>query len=130
MSEAGGSRPVGDGPSQSYSTTRDGVLTWGPGATPPAESSGIVSAAVDKWVLQLATAAPEVAVVAVGGYGRSELCLYSDIDLLLLHEGAVREEAVRAVLYPLWDSGIKVGHATRTVKATLNLARDDLATLC
>ncbi len=65
--------------------------------------------------------------VAVGGYGRSELCLYSDIDLLLLHEGPVREEAIRAILYPLWDSGLKIGHATRTVKSTLSLARDDLS---
>ena len=59
--------------------------------------------------------------MAVGGYGRSELCLYSDIDLLLLHDGPVDEEAVRAILYPLWDSGLKIGHATRTVKATLSL---------
>ena len=130
MSKAGGGRPLDDGPLQSYLATRGAFLARGPGATPAAEISRVLSSSVDECLVHLAISAPEVAVVAVGGYGRSELCLYSDIDLLLLHDGPVREEAVRAILYPLWDSGLKVGHATRTVKATLSLARDDLTTLC
>lgn len=68
--------------------------------------------------------------LAVGGFGRQELCLYSDIDLLLLHEGPAPEKAVRSILYPLWDASLKVGHATRTVKATVAFARDDHNTLC
>ena len=66
----------------------------------------------------------------MGGFGRQELCLFSDLDLLLLHEGPAPEEAVRSILYPLWDAGLKVGHATRTVKSTVAFARDDHHTLC
>ena len=85
---------------------------------------------VDHMVRGLAKAHPDLGVLAVGGYGRSELCLHSDIDLLFLHEGPAPEVAVRSVLYPLWDARHKVGHATRTVRASLAFARDDLAGLC
>lgn len=57
-----------------------------------------------------------VAVAAVGGYGRAELCPNSDIDVLLLHEGlgdGDLEAFVRAVVYPLWDAGLRVGYAVR-----------------
>ena len=129
-SKAGGGRPLDIGPLLPYLTTRDDFLAKGPGTTPAAEINRVLSASFDESLSHLATAAPEVALIAVGGYGRSELCLYSDVDLLLLHEGPAPEEAVRAILYPLWDSGLKIGHATRTVRATLGLARDDLTTLC
>ncbi|MEX2550211.1 MAG: [protein-PII] uridylyltransferase [Nitriliruptoraceae bacterium] len=68
------------------------------------------------------------AVVAVGGYGRRELCPSSDIDLLLLHDrldDAVLEELVRAVVYPLWDVGLTVGYAVRDRRESLG-AIDDL----
>lgn len=126
----GGLASPGSGPLQSYLTTRDLFVTEGPGPAPAPAINTILTAAFDQCLSALAADAPEVAVVAVGGYGRSELCLYSDIDLLLLHDGPVPEDAVRAILYPLWDSGLKIGHATRTVKATLSFARDDLSTLC
>ena len=129
-SQAGGGRPFVDDPLQSYLTTRHDFLVNGPGATPPAEIARVLSASADQFISHLARVAPDVAVVAVGGYGRGELCLYSDLDLLILHDGPVREEAIRAILYPLWNSGLKIGHATRTVKSTLSLTRDDLATLC
>lgn len=85
---------------------------------------------VDEMVCELSRTHPELGVLAVGGYGRQELCLYSDIDLLFLYEGAAPEESVRSILYPLWDARHKVGHATRTVRATLDFARDDLPALC
>jgi [protein-PII] uridylyltransferase len=85
---------------------------------------------VDEAVRGLAMANPELGVLAVGGYGRRELCLHSDIDLLFLHEGTTPEEAVRSILYPLWDARHKVGHATRTVRAALAFAREDLHALC
>jgi [protein-PII] uridylyltransferase len=60
-------------------------------------------------------AASDVAVVAIGGYGRMRQLPASDIDLLVIHddERSVRS-AVDALLYPLWDAGFAVGHAVRT----------------
>lgn len=70
-----------------------------------------------------------VAVVATGGYGRSELFPYSDIDLLILYRPATRlaaERMARTLFYLLWDLGLKVGHALRGVEETLDLAREDI----
>ena len=50
------------------------------------------------------------AVIALGGYGREEQCIHSDVDLLFLFERAVPEEAVFLVeemVYPLWDMSIQ-----------------------
>ena len=69
------------------------------------------------------------AMIALGGYGRQEQCLHSDIDILLLFEKSVPTEAehlIREILYPLWDLGFDVGHATRSIKDCLRLAADDI----
>lgn len=68
-----------------------------------------------------------VALVALGGYGRRELSLESDLDVLLLHDGR-RDiaEIADAIWYPVWDAGVKLGHAVRTTKEALRLATDDL----
>jgi [protein-PII] uridylyltransferase len=69
------------------------------------------------------------AMIALGGYGRQEQCLHSDIDILLLFEKSVPAEAehlIREILYPLWDLGFDVGHATRSIKDCLRLAVDDV----
>jgi [protein-PII] uridylyltransferase len=66
--------------------------------------------------------------IALGGYGRTEQCVFSDIDLLFLFEKKVPPEAealVREIVYPLWDMGLEVGHATRSIKECLKLARED-----
>ena len=70
--------------------------------------------------------------MALGGYGRAEQCVYSDVDLLFLFEKKVPAEAealVREVVYPLWDMGLEVGHATRSIKECLKLARQDFEVL-
>ena len=71
-----------------------------------------------------------VALVAVGGYGRGELAPQSDIDVLLVHDGKVGgiAEAATALWYPLWDAGLKLGHAVRSLDDQLALAGDDLDT--
>lgn len=73
---------------------------------------------------------PAVALVAVGGYGREELCPQSDLDVLLLHEIGDEEVSVLAteLWYPIWDEGVKLGHSVRTVQEALTLAREDLDT--
>ncbi len=69
------------------------------------------------------------AVVAVGGYGRGEQCLCSDVDLMLLHERPDPEPLIRQLLYPLWDAHLKVGHAVRTVAECRTAADEDFDTL-
>jgi [protein-PII] uridylyltransferase len=74
-----------------------------------------------------------VTVLAVGGYGRRELAPASDLDLLfLLGDPAGRAHAERLigfVLTGLWDLGFEVGHATRTVVESVELARVDRSVL-
>ncbi len=69
------------------------------------------------------------AVIAVGGYGRGELAPQSDIDLLFLvgwKLTAHSEQIVEFLLYTLWDLGLKVGHAIRSVDECIRLAKSDL----
>jgi [protein-PII] uridylyltransferase len=74
----------------------------------------------------------DAAVLAVGGYGRRELCPGSDLDLLFAHEQG-REDAIRgvvdAVLYPLWDAGFLVSQAIRTPEESRLQSEQDLASL-
>ena len=69
------------------------------------------------------------AIVALGGYGREEQCIHSDVDLLFLFAKRVPPDAenlIREMIYPLWDIGMDVGYATRSVKECLSLAAADL----
>lgn len=71
-----------------------------------------------------------VAILAMGSYGRRELCPGSDVDVLLLHTARADVQAIaNTVWYPLWDAGFVLGHATRTVKGALALADRDLHAL-
>jgi [protein-PII] uridylyltransferase len=72
------------------------------------------------------------AIIALGGYGRKEQCLHSDVDVLLLFKKVVPEEAkslVQEVFYPLWDIGLDVSYATRSLKECLSLAAKDFEVL-
>ncbi len=71
------------------------------------------------------------ALVALGGWGREEICPFSDIDFVILAEPefeGLAKELADAILYPLWDAKAKVGHAVRSYSAAAALARDDLPT--
>jgi [protein-PII] uridylyltransferase len=73
--------------------------------------------------------AERMAVVATGGYGRGLLAPGSDIDLLFLlpyKQTAWGESIAETILYCLWDIGLKVGHATRSVDECVRLARADM----
>jgi [protein-PII] uridylyltransferase len=75
------------------------------------------------------TKGEQMALVATGGYGRGEMAPYSDIDLMFLLPYKLTphsEQVVEFILYMLWDLGLKVGHATRSVNEALRLATDDL----
>jgi [protein-PII] uridylyltransferase len=73
--------------------------------------------------------AEHMAVVATGGYGRGVLAAGSDIDLLFLlpyKQTAWGESIAEAILYCLWDMGLKVGHATRSVAECIRQAKADM----
>src|SRR5882757_709769 len=73
--------------------------------------------------------AERIAIVATGGYGRGILAPGSDIDLLFLlpyKQTAWSESIAEAILYALWDMGLKVGHATRTVQECIRQSKADM----
>ena len=70
-----------------------------------------------------------MAVVATGGYGRGLLAPGSDIDLLFLlpyKQTAWGESVAEGILYCLWDMGLKVGHATRSIDECIRQAKADM----
>lgn len=90
---------------------------------------------VDTWLAKLlqnavgSVAAHGIALVATGGYGRAELSPQSDLDVMLLHNGRDDIGAIAdRVWYPIWDTGVKLGHSVRTVRTAVALAGDDLDT--
>jgi len=73
--------------------------------------------------------AERMAIVATGGYGRGLMAPGSDIDLLFLlpyKQTAWGESVAEAILYCLWDMGLKVGHATRSVDECIRQAKADM----
>ena len=73
--------------------------------------------------------AERIAVVATGGYGRGLLAPGSDIDILFLlpyKQTAWGESVAEAMLYALWDMGLKVGHASRSVAECVRQAKADM----
>ncbi len=68
-----------------------------------------------------------LALMAVGGYGRSELCPYSDLDVVLVHKGRRNVSATAdRIWYPVWDEGITLDHSVRRPGDALELAGEDL----
>ncbi|WP_446010387.1 [protein-PII] uridylyltransferase [Candidatus Electrothrix sp.] len=93
------------------------------------------TALVDAFIIDHFNASPavqqahgEIALVALGGYGRQELYPYSDVDLLLLHDRKSKKDmqaVAESLLYPLWDAGFEVGHSVRNVKDAIRFAKED-----
>ncbi|MBC8096480.1 MAG: [protein-PII] uridylyltransferase [Akkermansiaceae bacterium] len=78
---------------------------------------------------------PPLALVAIGGFGRAELNPHSDIDFMFLHDGQVvaagkplphLSKLIDAILYPLWDLGMKVGHSVRSIQDCVKVANSDM----
>jgi len=86
----------------------------------------VLSDLLDEALRELAGEAKNHAIVAVGGYGRRAQSRHSDVDVMLLIDGA-DEGALRA-LYPLWDANLKVGHSVRTVTQAMTAADANLET--
>jgi [protein-PII] uridylyltransferase len=78
------------------------------------------------------TASERLLLMAVGGYGRGEMALHSDIDLAFVtpwKPTGWTEQVIEATLYLLWDLGLKVGHSSRSIDETIAAAAGDL-TVC
>ena len=95
-----------------------------------------LSDATDAWLAELFAAATsgekksdDMVLIAVGGYGRRELAPHSDLDVLLVHKSVKNiADVASKIWYPVWDAGIKLGHAVRTPKEAIKLCETDLDT--
>lgn len=70
-----------------------------------------------------------LALVAVGGYGRSELSPFSDLDVVLLHDAGIPaarvQEVAEAIWYPLWDLKVDLDHSVRDAVQMRETAQQD-----
>jgi [protein-PII] uridylyltransferase len=81
------------------------------------------------WQLHELDQVKKLCLVAVGGYGRGQLQPHSDIDFLILSRTAISKETQEKVsnfVTLLWDTGLDIGQSVRTIKQTMQLAREDI----
>lgn len=86
----------------------------------------------EAWLRFLPADSSGLSLIAVGGYGRGELLPHSDIDLLMLHNGAALEthkSALEHLFAFLWDIGLEVGSSVRMVEECVQLANDDITVI-
>ncbi|MBN2848252.1 MAG: hypothetical protein JXP72_07375 [Coriobacteriia bacterium] len=121
------------GPLTGYLAERDELVAT---ATPGTHAARSLADLTDRVVSALAGAAlpalsVPVSIFALGGYGAHRLLPHSDIDLLVISPGGSREldPLVRALLYPLWDAGLTVGHQVRPIKGHVRALGEDVANL-
>ncbi len=75
------------------------------------------------------TAAEQLTLIAVGGYGRTEMAPHSDVDigfLTPLKQTAWAEQVIETMLYALWDLGLKIGHSSRSLDEMIRQAKADI----
>ncbi len=109
---------------------RSGVKGWFQVALYTREIDGIIRSIL-KDAFRVAT--PSYSVVALGGYGRRELNLCSDLDIMFLWRAPLseaEEEGLNLMVQMLWDLGLDIGHSYRSVDEAISLAREDDATKC
>ena len=86
----------------------------------------------DAWLSELADRAGgdnnrHLALMAVGGYGRRSLCPYSDLDVVLVHDGRRDIGPVAdGIWYPVWDEGVHLDHSVRRPAEVLSAAAEDV----
>ncbi len=70
-----------------------------------------------------------IALSALGSYGREQLCIYSDIDLMIVYEdiqGYNIEPIIESLLHIFWDAGLKLGHRTHKIDELLSISKTDI----
>ena len=91
-------------------------------------------AALDLYATQHGALPCKMAILATGGYGRRELNPHSDIDIMFLYPEKIKgdhfdkfqEVLAEEILYPLWDLGLKVGHASRNSSEAIGEAKKEI----
>ena len=92
------------------------------------------TAAIDRWLVGLYdnvfADATGVCLLAVGGTGRREMAPRSDIDVMVVHRGSAKKIEARLadLWYPIWDTGLHLGHAVRAANQKLSVSADHLDT--
>ena len=103
------------------------VKAVGPGTrTTPGQRLLFDFAAKHLYASENPSEAERMAIIATGGYGRGLMAPGSDIDLLFVlpyKQTAWGESVAEVILYCLWDLGLKVGHATRSIKSSSSRTR-------
>jgi [protein-PII] uridylyltransferase len=75
------------------------------------------------------SAGERIVLIAVGGYGRGEMALHSDVDIAFVtpwKQTSWCEQVIEAMLYQLWDLGLKIGHSSRSLDDMIRMAKSDL----
>jgi len=70
-----------------------------------------------------------ITLLALGSYGREQLCVYSDIDLMIVYKevpGYNTKEMIEKILYILWDAGLKLGHRVHEIKDLFEVSKTDI----
>lgn len=70
-----------------------------------------------------------ITLVALGSYGREQLCVYSDIDLMIVYKevpGYNTKEMIEKILYILWDTGLKLGHRVHELNELFDVSQTDI----
>ncbi|MCW8822117.1 MAG: HD domain-containing protein [Sulfurovum sp.] len=70
-----------------------------------------------------------ISLAALGSYGREQLCVHSDIDLMIVYKeipGYNLKEMIEKILYILWDTGLKLGHRVHTVEELYEVSKTDI----
>lgn len=92
----------------------------------------LFDAAIEKWaVINKETSSKDIALIALGGYGRGEMSPESDLDIQLLYSDDYRrdiEDLAREMWYPLWDENLKLGNSVGSLNDITLLARHELNT--
>jgi [protein-PII] uridylyltransferase len=92
------------------------------------------TAAIDQWLTGLYGKVfgdqADVCLLAVGGTGRREMAPRSDIDVMVVHRGSVKkiENGLADLWYPIWDTGLHLGHSVRSAGQKLSVSSDQLDT--
>ncbi len=94
----------------------------------------LFAATTAAWVSQQGRVETPACILALGGYGRGELCPLSDVDIMLVYPERVRAASFGVqqrffndkILYMLWDLGLKVGHSTRNIREAIAEAREEV----